>query len=112
MANSQMLDPTTLELIMIKNVFTPTTGGTITLSQARRQYALLKPAGTLATLTINLPSSPLDGDVVKVGTSQIITALTMSGNGGTLNSGLTTLAVGGFGEWIYDSSSTTWYRFG
>lgn len=97
---------------MVKNVFTPTVGQTVALAQARRQYALIAPAGLLATLTINMPASPNDGDVVKVGCSQVVTTLTMGGNGHTLNAGLATFTASGFGEWIYDTATTTWYRFG
>lgn len=106
------LDSTTIEPIMVKNIFTPTTGGTVSLSQARRQYAILAPSGTLLTLTVNLPSSPNDGDVVKIGTSQVITTLTLGTGSNSIGSALATMALGGFGEWIYDLSTTKWYRFG
>ncbi len=112
MTTTYSVDTSTIEPIRTKNVFTPATLGTINLGQARSQYVLIKPAGTIAVLTVNMPSTPNDGDVVRVGASQIITALTMSGNGNTLNNGLSTFAAHGFGEWIYDSGTTTWYRFG
>jgi hypothetical protein len=42
----------------------------------------LTPAGTLATLTVNLPTSPIDGQVAGILTTQTITALTIGAQGG------------------------------
>lgn len=106
MTTTTTFDPNTLEFVLTKIVYTPTTGQTVTLAQAQRQYALIKP------VTVNMPASPNDGDVVKLGCTQVVTTLTHSGNGNTLNSSLSTIALGGFGEWIYDASTTSWYRFG
>lgn len=88
----------------------PESGGTVNLTRADKVYALLDPAGTLATLTVNLPSSPLDGDEVTLSTSQILTALTV-GNG-TIVGTLTTLALGGFAKFVYNTASSKWFRCG
>lgn len=88
----------------------PTTGSTVTVGSTGHTKLLLNPAGTLATLTVTFPGSPSDGDMVQLGSSQIITALTM--NGGTIVGALTTLAVGGAGTWVYSSTSSSWIKTG
>lgn len=111
MADSSTLNPVNFEAIIVKNVYTPTTGQTISPAQAHRQYVLLNPAGALLALTIALPASPNDGDIVVIGSSKAITTLTMT-VGGSIIGTLSTMALGGFGAWIYDLASTTWYRIG
>lgn len=98
---------------------TPTTGFSITIG-ANVQYLVLNPAGTLATGTITMPASPVDGFVVTVSSSKVITALTVSPNTGqTLQNAPTTLqllvntpgAISGYSfSYIYSTSTTTWYR--
>lgn len=89
---------------------TPTAGATVTVTAGRNVTVLLNPAGTLATLTVALQGSPVDGDIVTIGTSQIITVLTVSG--GTLVGTLTTLALGGYATFQYNSTATKWFRIG
>jgi hypothetical protein len=93
---------------------TPTTGFTITIGN-QVAYLILKPAGTLATGTITMPSTPVDGQEVGISSSQIITALTVQGNTGqTIDGTFTaaTLAANGFARWKYVLADTTWYRVG
>jgi hypothetical protein len=65
------------------NIFTPLTGTTITLTDGI-QDNLINPAGTLAALTINLPASPDNGQVILLTFTKAITTLTIAGNGSTL----------------------------
>ena len=88
---------------------TPLTGATITIPNAT-SVEIINPTGTIATLTLNMPASPLDGQRMAVACGQTVTTLTMSGNGATLLGGLTTCGAAGGGEWIYKSSNTTWFR--
>jgi hypothetical protein len=60
---------------------TPTTGQTLNMA-ANKRYLYLVPAGTLATLTVNLPASPVDGQVAGILTTQTITAITIGAQGG------------------------------
>ena len=97
----------------------PTTGFSITIG-ANISHLILNPVGTLAVGSITMPASPVDGYIVTVSTSQIITALTVSPNTGqTVKNAPTTLqlnattpgAISGFGfSYIYNLSSTTWFR--
>lgn len=90
----------------------PTTGQSITIS-AGNTALILEPAGTLATLTVTLPIAPGDGWLVKVSSTAIITALTLSaGAGDTIVNAITTLAAAGFAEYVYRASTLKWYRVG
>lgn len=88
----------------------PTTGSTVTVSDGGNVHLIINPAGTLATLTVTFPSSPSDMDIVTMSSSQIVTALTMSG--GTFIGALTTLAVASFARYMYSSTSSKWWRIG
>ena len=51
------------------------TGDTVILTGDRPLY--VAPAGTIAALTVKLPPSPADSDVVEISFGQIVTALTV-----------------------------------
>lgn len=88
----------------------PTTGFTITIAD-NTSSLILNPAGTLATGTITMPATPINGQLVRVCTSQIITTLTVSANAGqTITGAPTTLPLGGGFGYIYNLSGTNWYR--
>lgn len=88
----------------------PTVGQTVTINSNGHVQLLVNPAGTLATLTITFPSTPSDGDMIEMGCSQIVTALTM--NGGTIIGSLAALAVGGGGTWIFSATASSWIKIG
>ena len=82
---------------------TPATGGTITIGSTVNAL-VLNPAGTIATLTINMPASPSNCTVIRISTSQEITAVTMSGNGNTLFNPATTMPAGYSSAWVFITS--------
>ena len=87
----------------------PVTGNTVTMS-AGESRAIMNPAGTIAVLTITLPSSPVDGQIAHISSTQIITALTVNAPGGaTVMSPPTTLGVNSEYSFLYQVSSTTWF---
>lgn len=86
-------------------IFTPSTGGTVNL--VNRQYNIINPAGALLALTVNLPSSPANNDVVYIKYAQAITTVTY-GNG-TVVDGITAPTAGGLVVLTYDSGTTSWY---
>jgi len=92
-----------------KNVAVPTTGGTVTLAKVT-PYQIINPAGTLATLTVTFPASPVDGQVQFISYMQAITALTLSGNGNTVVGGNSSAALAMGTAFIYDLATTSWYR--
>lgn len=86
-------------------IFTPTTGGTVNLVNG--QYNIINPAGALLTLTVNLPSSPANNDVVYIKFTQNITTVTYAN--GTVVDGITAPTAGGLTVLTYDSGTTSWY---
>lgn len=88
---------------------TPTTGTTVSINSTARTL-IVDPAGTLLALTVNLPSSPADGKIITIGSSQAITTLTLGG--GTIVGTLTSFSAGSFATYLYKLSNTTWYRIG
>jgi len=96
----------------------PLTGATLTLTAQQRRL-VIEPAGTIAALTVVFPAASglLDGQLMGLCTTQIVTALTLTaGSGTTILNGPTALLVpvatgaASCVEWIYRSSNTSWYR--
>jgi hypothetical protein len=88
----------------------PTTGFTITIGN-NIPGLLLNPAGTLATGTITMPATPIDGQIVRVSTSQTVSTLTVSANSGQSILGApTTITSSSPFSYQYNLSGTTWYR--
>ena len=86
-----------------------TTGFSYTFA-AGVQLLLAVPAGTLATGTVTMPASPVDGMNITITSTQQITALTVNANTGqSIVGGATTLAAGGSQTFVYRLSNTTWY---
>jgi hypothetical protein len=86
-------------------VFIPTTGGTTTLFN--NEWNVIAPSGALAALTIAMPSSPADGDVVHITITQAITSLSFSG--GTVVSSPTTISGRTELNFVYNNGASTWY---
>ncbi len=86
----------------------PSTGFSITISGDVKTLEL-NPAGTLATGTITMPASPIDGQEIRVSSTQTITALTVSPNSGqTISNAPTTLTAGTGFAYTYNLSGTKW----
>lgn len=89
----------------------PATGFSITIANNITSL-ILDPAGTLATGTIAMPATPIDGQIVRASSSQIITTLTVAASAGqSIKNAPTTLAAGDTFAYIYRSTNTTWYRY-
>jgi hypothetical protein len=89
---------------------TPTTGFNSTVA-AGVSHTILAPAATLATGTVKLPAAPVDGFLWSLGTSQAITAFTLSPNTGqSVVAAPTTLTLGQGLRYLYRVANTTWYR--
>lgn len=90
----------------------PTTGQTVSMSDTSANSCLwITPAGTLNSLTVNLPSNAnsILGQVVSLGSQQVITTLTVQ-NAGTIFNNLTSLAIGDLYA-FKKVASNTWARF-
>lgn len=99
----------------------PLTGASLTMTNLQRRL-VLEPAGTIAALTVVFPTaaSLIDGQLISLCSTQIVTALTITpGVGTTVLNTVTALAVPALTgaascpEWIYrelTATTGTWYR--
>jgi hypothetical protein len=88
----------------------PVNGFSITAAQGVTSL-ILNPAGTLATGTITFPSSPIDGQILSIATTQIITTLTLvPAAGQTIYGTVTTMAANSHDAWQYVASVHSWFR--
>lgn len=92
--------------------FTPLTGTTVQCpsGSAATSDVIIDPAGTLAALTIALPTTPIDGQNVVIPTTQTITALTVTAATGTVLNAPATLTAGQAIEYKYIASPNKWVR--
>lgn len=90
-----------------------TSGQTVTLA-GTRSFTALTQTQTTAALTVNLPASPVDGQIAKFSMTNDVTVLTVSGNGGTIKNAPSTASTQSAGTvfgWLYNASGTTWYKY-
>lgn len=91
------------ELATSKQVFTPTTGQTLTIT---KRLNIVNPAGTLANLTITLPTAAGDGDIRVFTFTKAITTLAWTG---TTSGFPTTMAANSRWAAVWDSGTSTWF---
>lgn len=87
----------------------PSTGFSLTFGVGQSEMQI-GGSTTLATGTINLSAAPVDGKIECFFTQPAITALTLSGNGHTLNNAVTATAATTRYCYLYSLSNTTWDR--
>lgn len=73
-------------------IVVPLTGTTVALP-AGTLVALINPAGTLAALTIKLPSNPQSNDSIQIGYTKALTSLTVQDAAGSAITGSGTAAT-------------------
>ena len=94
------------------------TGATIAVNDdSNRTHLIITPAGTLADLDIKLATGSgnnqtvIDKQEILVNCTQIITALTIDGNGATSVIGApTSMAANDFFKLKFDDQTSNWYR--
>ncbi len=107
----------TLELYYMVTVFqtaTPTNGGTTVLTDAVNDAHLVcTPAATIASHTFTFPTNANSriGQMVRISTSQTISAVTFSGSGLTISTERTSLAAGA-GITFQKVASNLWRQVG
>lgn len=95
----------------------PTTGGTVTVSDTT-DFAVIDPAGSLSTLTVNLPtcnaavgSAQRDGLIAGFSTTQAVASLTVGATAGSVANGAPTALIAGQAvNFICRGTNSTWYR--
>lgn len=77
-------------------------------------WLILTPLAAYAAGTLTLPAvaNCVDKQEILVNTTQAITALTVAGNGATVNGAPTTLAANGYFRLRFDAVLDVWYRVG
>ena len=89
---------------------TPLTGATIALTDIRVLNLYINPAGTIATLTVEFFDTPRVGDIVRImGGDEVVTALTLDGNGNSVINAITTLATDTVATFLFCNDSN-WKR--
>lgn len=105
-----------LRISPILQTASPTTGQTVTATANSNVTVYLTPAGTLATLTFSLPTdaNSKNGQIVRLFTTQALTALTVNvaGSGTLKGTALTTLAANTGAAWqkVSSAGNGTWIR--
>lgn len=86
------------------------TGFTVNAESVPNLWLLITPLAGYAAGAIVLPSLPVNQQQITVSCTQAVTALTVSGNGKTVNGAPTTLAANGTFTLRYDGVNQSWYR--
>jgi hypothetical protein len=88
----------------------PVSGDTVTMANTE-ELRILRPAATIASLTLNLPPAPADRQHYTVATTNAISALTITATGGKLlMPGMpSSLPAGGAVSLYYNAAGTRWY---
>ena len=86
------------------------TSGTEITSNNGRNLIYIHEAGLTTTLTINLPNTPVNNQIVTLLSVGGITTLTLSTLIGTILGAITTLAAGGSVRYIWLASQSKWYK--
>lgn len=97
-------------------LYVPSTGFNIAIGTPTSNiWALLQPAGTLATGTVTLPLNTVtpSGTEVLITSTQIITTFTLAANGASATYGApTTMAANAFFRMRFYQDTNSWYRIG
>lgn len=80
------------------------------LAMANCQKVTLLPAGVLASGTVVLCTTPFDGQLAEIFSTQTITNFTVSGGTNTVNPAPGTIAANGVLRYSYSQVATTWYQ--
>jgi hypothetical protein len=93
----------------------PASGAVLALPNApqpqARLYCILEPAATLAALTLDLGTAPIDGDQLYIFSTHIVTALTLVAPSGTaVNNPPTSLAALVYAYIIYSAQFNAWFQ--
>jgi hypothetical protein len=71
---------------------------------------ILQPNTVIASYTLVFPSTPTNGRFLRITFANTITSLTMTSGGDTINGKFTTGNANVGGTWLYQSSSSTWFK--
>lgn len=90
--------------------YTTATSGTVTMPDTKQDVIVIHNAAALAvTLTVAFPENPRDGQICGMASTLGVTTLTLSSLS-TIVGAITGISAGGYGQWIYESTSNQWYK--
>jgi len=89
---------------------TTATSGTVTVINTQQNVAVIHDAGLTVSLTLALPTNPLDGQIVTFCSSGGVTTVTITAVVGTVVNLITSLASGGSAAYMYSVASNKWYK--
>lgn len=96
--------------VVTKNIATPSSSGTVTVPLGT-PLQLIEPTGTLAVLTVALPSVPFDGQIQSLYFKQQITNLYVTSTGLSVDwTQASTVAAGTRLDFVYNASDFKWHR--
>lgn len=87
----------------------PSSGATVTCSVST-SLLVIDNGSLLATLTVTLTPSPMDGQRIVITSGSGVTLLTI--NGGTIKGVITSLSANGYARFAYSASAGAWFRTG
>ena len=102
--NTDPINPVINAIKPGKVIFTPANGSTV--NAVNNAYNIIN-SSTLLSLTIALPVSPANGDVLEFKFINGITTVTYTG--GTVAAPLTNPVIGQLVKYVYDTTNTKWF---
>lgn len=90
---------------------TTTSGGVIDISDTQDDVMVIHEAALAATMTINLPPTPVNGQRVTVLSTGGITLLSLSASVGSIINSITTIGSGSLARYLYYAPQNKWYKF-
>lgn len=85
------------------------TSGTLTVSDTGDDIILIHEAGVTLSLTIAMPSTPIDGQTVTIVSTGGVTTVTLTAVSTIVNS-ITSLLTGGNATYVYSLQQNKWYK--
>jgi hypothetical protein len=71
---------------------------------------IVQPNAVIASYTLIMPQTPMNGQTIKITFANTITALTHTTVGQSINGAFTTANANVGGEWLYHTSTNRWYK--
>jgi hypothetical protein len=71
---------------------------------------IVQPNAVIASYTLVMPQTPMNGQTIKITFANTITALTHTTVGQGINGAFTTANANVGGEWLYHTSTNRWYK--
>jgi hypothetical protein len=71
---------------------------------------IIQPNAVIASYTITMPATPVNGQVILVMFANTVTSLTQTSSGAVVNGKFTTANANVGGQWMYHTTTNTWYK--